>query len=68
MIGHFMKNPNQVFEREQLIELLWEFDSEIEGRMGDSMCETCVTKFAVRAFKLILLSNRPGLGYRWVMK
>src|SRR5690625_3250169 len=36
MIGHFMKNPNQVFASEQLIDLIWGFDSETEGRTVDS--------------------------------
>src|SRR5699024_12341555 len=44
MIGHFMKNPNQVFGREQLIDLIWGFDSETEGRTVDRSEERRVGK------------------------
>src|SRR5699024_10667407 len=35
-IGHFMKNPNQVCGTQQLIDLIWRFDSETESTTVDS--------------------------------
>src|SRR5699024_1943770 len=36
MLGYFMRKPTQVFTREQLIELIWGYDSHTEGRTVDS--------------------------------
>lgn len=66
MIGHFMKNPNQVFTREQLIELIWGFDSETEGRTIDSHVRNMREKIRQAGFPIDdHFKTVWGVGYKW---
>lgn len=67
MIGHFMKNPNQVFAREQLINLIWGFDSETEGRTVDSHVRNMRDKIRQAGFPIDNhFKTVWGVGYKWV--
>lgn len=67
LIGHFMKNPNQVFEREYLIELIWGFDSETEGRTIDSHVRNMRDKIRQAGFPIDdYFKTVWGVGYQWV--
>jgi len=66
LTGHFMKNPNQVFERDQLIELIWGFDSETEGRTIDSHVRNVREKIRQAGFPIDnYLKTIWGVGYKW---
>lgn len=67
MIGHFMKRPNQVFAREQLIELIWGYDSETEGRTIDSHVRNMREKIRRAGFPIDdHFKTIWGLGYKWM--
>lgn len=67
MIGHFIKSPNQVFAREQLIELIWGFDSETEGRTVDSHVRNMRDKIRQGGFPIDNhFKTVWGVGYKWV--
>lgn len=67
MIGLFMKNPNKVYEREQLIELIWGHDSETEGRTVDSHVRNMREKIRQAGFPIDeYLKTVWGIGYKWV--
>ncbi|WP_040980531.1 MULTISPECIES: response regulator transcription factor [Oceanobacillus] len=69
MIGHFMKNPNQVFAREQLIDLIWGFDSETGGRTVDSHVRNMREKIRHTGFPIDdYFKTVWGIGYKWVNK
>lgn len=67
MLGLLMKHPNKVFERERLLELVWGFDSETEGRTVDSHVRNIREKIRQSGFPI----NEHfltvwGIGYKWV--
>lgn len=67
MLGHFIQNPNQVFAREQLIELIWGFDSETEGRTVDSHVRNMRDKIRQAGFPIDdYFKTVWGVGYKWV--
>lgn len=67
MVGHFMKNPNQVFSREQLIELIWGFDSETGGRTVDSHVRNMRDKIRQSGFPIDeYFKTVWGVGYKWM--
>lgn len=67
MIGHFMRNPNQVFAREQLIDLIWGFDSETEGRTVDSHVRNMRDKIRQSGFPIDAhFKTVWGVGYKWI--
>jgi len=67
MIGHFMKNSNQVFAREQLIHLIWGFDSETEDRTIDSHVRNMRDKIRQAGFPIDNhFKTVWGVGYKWV--
>src|SRR5690625_259697 len=67
MLGHFIQNPNQVFAREQLIELIWGFDSETEGRTIDSHVRNMRHKIRQAGFPIDdHFKTVWGIGYKWV--
>lgn len=67
MLGHFIQNPNQVFAREQLIELLWGFDSETEGRTVDSHIRNMRDKIRYAGFPIDdYFQTVWGVGYKWI--
>lgn len=66
LLGHFLQNPNQVFERNQLIELLWGFDSETEGRTVDSHIRNMRDKIRQAGFPIDdYFQTVWGVGYKW---
>ncbi len=66
MVGHLMKNPNKVFAREQLIDLIWDFDSETEGRTVDSHVRNVREKIRQAGFPVDEHFRTVwGVGYKW---
>lgn len=69
MMGHFMKNPNRVFARDQLIDLIWGYDSETEGRTVDSHVRNMREKIRKSGFPIDdHFKTVWGVGYKWVDK
>ena len=69
IIGYLMKNPNRVFPREQLIELIWGHESETEGRTVDSHVRNLRNKIRKTGFPIDeYLSTVWGIGYKWIYK
>lgn len=67
MIGHLIKNPNQVFEREQLIDLIWGFESETGGRTVDSHVRNIREKIRQAGFPIDdHFKTVWGVGYKWI--
>ena len=67
MIGHLMKHPNKVFTREQLIQLIWGFDSETEGRTIDSHVRNVREKIRHTGFPIDdYFITVWGVGYKWI--
>jgi DNA-binding response OmpR family regulator len=67
MVGLFLKNPQKVFSREQLIELIWGFESETEGRTIDSHIRNIRDKCRKVGFPIDdHLLTVWGVGYKWV--
>ncbi|OZU89108.1 DNA-binding response regulator [Virgibacillus indicus] len=67
MIGHLIKNPNQVFEREQLIDLIWGFESDTGGRTVDSHVRNIREKIRQAGFPIDeYFITVWGVGYKWV--
>ena len=66
LLGHFIAHPNQVFGREQLIELLWGFDSDTEGRTVDSHIRNMREKIRRAGFPINdYFETVWGIGYKW---
>ena len=66
MIGHLMKHPSKVFTREQLIQLIWGFDSETEGRTIDSHVRNVREKIRHSGFPIDdYFITVWGIGYKW---
>lgn len=67
MIGYLMRNPNQVFERERLIELIWGYDSDTGGRTVDSHVRNIREKVRQAGFPIEeYFITVWGVGYKWV--
>ncbi|RYG73498.1 response regulator transcription factor [Lentibacillus lipolyticus] len=67
MLGYFLQHPNQVFSRERLIELIWGFDSDTEGRTVDSHVRNMRDKIKQAGFPIEQhLKTVWGVGYKWV--
>ncbi|GEL08844.1 response regulator transcription factor [Salisediminibacterium halotolerans] len=67
MLGYLMKHPNKVFSREQLIELIWGFDSDTEGRTVDSHVRNLREKIRKAGFPIDdYLHTVWGVGYKWI--
>ncbi|RXZ02809.1 response regulator transcription factor [Fictibacillus sp. S7] len=66
MIHLLIKFPRRVFNREQLIEIIWGIDSETEGRTIDSHVRNIREKFRKVGFPINdYLKTVWGLGYKW---
>ncbi|MGG1575574.1 response regulator transcription factor [Fictibacillus sp. NRS-1165] len=69
MIHLLIKFPRRVFNREQLIEIIWGIDSETEGRTIDSHVRNIREKFRKVGFPINdYLKTVWGLGYKWEFK
>jgi DNA-binding response OmpR family regulator len=67
MMGQLMKNPGHVFTREQLIQLIWGFDSETEGRTIDSHVRNVREKIRLAGFPVDEhFITVWGIGYKWI--
>lgn len=67
MIGLLMKHPNQVFEREKLIDLIWGLESETGGRTVDSHVRNIREKVRQAGFSIDdYFITVWGVGYKWV--
>lgn len=67
MVGHLLKNSNQVFSREQLIDLIWGIDSETEGRTIDSHVRNMREKIRRAGFPIDNhFKTVWGVGYKWI--
>ena len=66
MLGHLMKNPERVFSREQLIDLVWGFNSDIDGRTVDSHVRNIREKIRQSGFPIDhFFKTVWGVGYKW---
>ncbi|MGJ9459009.1 response regulator transcription factor [Oceanobacillus sp. CF4.6] len=69
MIGVLMKNPELVFSRDQLIDLIWGVNSETEGRTVDSHVRNIREKIRQVGFPIDeYFKTVWGIGYKWVNK
>ncbi len=58
----FMKNPNRVFSREVLMEIIWGFDSETSSRTVDTHIKTLRKKLGEESRRIVTLIRS---GYRF---
>ncbi|WP_017755324.1 response regulator transcription factor [Calidifontibacillus oryziterrae] len=66
MLGLLLKNNRLVFSRERLIETVWGFDSNTEGRTIDSHIRNIRDKCRKAGFPIDShLKTVWGLGYKW---
>ncbi|WP_249871659.1 response regulator transcription factor [Oceanobacillus saliphilus] len=69
LIGYLLKNPNRVFSRDQLIDLIWGHESETEGRTVDSHVRNLRDKIRKTGFPIDeYFSTVWGIGYKWIHK
>lgn len=67
LLGILMKNPNKVFERGHLLELVWGYDTETEGRTVDSHVRNIREKIRESGFSIDdHFQTVWGVGYKWV--
>ncbi|MEC5425327.1 response regulator transcription factor [Virgibacillus sp. C22-A2] len=66
MVGHLMKHPNRVFSRDHLIDLIWGYESETEGRTVDSHVRNVRDKIRQAGFPIDeYFKTVWGIGYKW---
>lgn len=66
LIVHFINHPGRVFNRDQLMESLWGYDSETEDRTIDSHIRNIRDKFRKISYPIDdHLKTIWGVGYRW---
>ncbi|MBM7660152.1 DNA-binding response OmpR family regulator [Bacillus mesophilus] len=67
LIGLFLRNVNRVFSREKLIENLWGYDTDTEGRTIDSHMKNLRDKLRKAGFPVEQhIQTVWGVGYKWV--
>lgn len=67
ILGYLMKNPNQVFVREQLINLIWGYASVTDERTVDSHVQNIREKVRQSGFPIDdHFKTVWGVGYKWV--
>ncbi|MGI8314563.1 response regulator transcription factor [Halobacillus mangrovi] len=67
LLGLLLKRPNQVYAREDLLQLVWGFDSETEGRTIDSHVRNLREKIRKHGYPIDNhLKTIWGIGYKWV--
>ncbi|MBU9673323.1 response regulator transcription factor [Planococcus sp. CP5-4] len=67
MVGQLVKNPGKVFSRDQLIVLIWGYDSETEGRTIDSHVRNVREKIRQSGFPVDKhFLTVWGVGYKWL--
>ncbi|GMB09935.1 response regulator transcription factor [Thermolongibacillus altinsuensis] len=66
VLGLFLKNPNQVFSREQIILSLWGYNANTEERTVDSHMKNIREKLRQVGFPVDqFLQTVWGVGYKW---
>ncbi|MFP3489649.1 winged helix-turn-helix domain-containing protein, partial [Staphylococcus sp. SIMBA_130] len=66
LLGLFLKNPEKVFSREHLIQLIWGYESNTEGRTIDSHIRNLRDKCRAVNFTIDeFLVTIWGVGYKW---
>ncbi|MFD1038236.1 response regulator transcription factor [Virgibacillus byunsanensis] len=66
IMGHLMKHTNQVFAREQLIDLIWGYNSVTDGRTVDSHVQNMRVKIRNSGFPIDdYVKTVWGVGYKW---
>ncbi|WP_273852595.1 response regulator transcription factor [Guptibacillus spartinae] len=66
LLGQFLKNPEKVFSREHLIQLIWGYESNTEGRTIDSHIRNLRDKCRHVDFQINnYLVTIWGVGYKW---
>ncbi len=67
IIGILINNINRVFSREQLIEKIWGFETDTEGRTIDSHVRNLREKIRQAGFPIDdHLQTVWGVGYKWI--
>lgn len=67
MIGYLIKNPGKVYERDKLIDLIWGYATDVEGRTVDSHIRNIRDKIRKVGFPVDAhLVTVWGIGYKWV--
>lgn len=67
MVGQLLKNPGKVFSRDQLIVLIWGYNSETEGRTIDSHVRNVREKIRQSGFPVDQhFLTVWGVGYKWL--
>jgi DNA-binding response OmpR family regulator len=66
VLGLFLKNPNRVFSREQIIVSLWGYNANTEERTIDSHVKNIREKLRQAGFPIDqFLKTVWGVGYKW---
>ncbi|WP_283154190.1 response regulator transcription factor [Guptibacillus hwajinpoensis] len=66
LLGLFLKNPEKVFSRDHLIQMIWGFESSTEGRTIDSHIRNLRDKCRSVNFQIDeYLVTIWGVGYKW---
>jgi DNA-binding response OmpR family regulator len=66
ILGLFLKHPNRVFNREQIIVSLWGYDANTEERTIDSHVKNIREKLRQVGFPIDqFLQTVWGIGYKW---
>ncbi|WP_082235464.1 response regulator transcription factor [Halobacillus massiliensis] len=67
ILGILIKRPNQVYEREYLLELVWGFETDTGGRTIDSHVRNLREKIRREGFPIDNhLKTIWGVGYKWM--
>src|SRR5690625_1356674 len=67
IIGCMMKHPNQIFAREQLMEMIWGYSSNTEQRTIDSHIKNMRDKIRASGFPIDHhFKTVWGVGYQWI--
>lgn len=67
LMGILLKNPGKVYNRHHLIDAVWGWDSETEGRTVDSHIRNIRTKCKKAGFPIDdHLQTVWGVGYKWI--
>lgn len=67
LLGLFLKNQNRIFTREDLLNIVWGAETDIEDRTIDSHLRNLRDKLRKEGFPVErYLQTVWGLGYRWI--
>ncbi|AQQ55293.1 response regulator transcription factor [Planococcus lenghuensis] len=67
ILGLLMQHPNRVFSREQLLDLIWGYDAETDGRTIDSHIRNMREKIRQTGFPIDdCIVTVWSVGYKWL--